>query len=221
MIQLENVCKVYSTEEIDTHALININLNIDKGEFLSICGPSGGGKSTLLAILATHDNITQGRYLFEGNEMREMNRNDILKFRRENIGYIFQEFNLIDDLTVEDNIGIHLLCQKLTKKEITDRVSNLMEHFGLTHRRKHFPYQLSGGQQQRVAVARAMANNPKIIFADEPTGNLDSHNANVVIDLLKSAHSQGTTICMVTHDYNYAKIAQRILLLKDGKLLEA
>ena len=220
MILLDNISKIFSTDEMDTYALADINLAIAQGDFVSIFGPSGGGKSTLLSILAMHDLPSKGKYYFEGILVNGFSSADILKFRREHMGYIFQEFNLIDELTVEDNVGLPLRAVGMTRKEMKKRVDELLAEVDLSNRKMHYPIQLSGGQQQRVAIARALANKPKIIFADEPTGNLDSLNSEIVINLIKSAHQNGSTICMVTHNSDYASIARRTISIRDGKLLE-
>lgn len=220
MILLDNISKVFSTDEMDTYALADINLEIAQGDFVSIFGPSGGGKSTLLSILAMHDLPSKGKYYFDGMLVNGFSAADILKFRRHHMGYIFQEFNLIDELTVEDNVGLPLRAVGMTQKETKKRVDELLAEVDLSNRKMHYPIQLSGGQQQRVAIARALANKPKIIFADEPTGNLDSLNSEIVINLIKLANQNGSTICMVTHNADYAAIARRTISIRDGKLLE-
>lgn len=220
MIVLDNINKVFSTDEMDTYALQGISLEINRGDFVSIFGPSGGGKSTLLSVLAMHDAPTSGIYFFDNNLVNEFSSAKVLKFRREFMGYIFQEFNLIDDLTVEDNVGLPLRAVGLTKKETRKRVDELLDEVELSSRKRHYPIQLSGGQQQRVAIARALANKPKIIFADEPTGNLDSVNSEIVINLIKLANERGATVCMVTHNPDYAAIAKRTISIRDGKLAE-
>jgi putative ABC transport system ATP-binding protein len=220
VIALANVSKIYHTEEMDTYALSGINIHIDRGDFISILGPSGGGKSTLLSILAMHDRPTSGSYLFDGILANSLSPSRVLKFRRENMGYIFQDFNLIDELTVEENIELPLRAMGQSKKQMAIRVDELLEQVDLAGRKRHYPIQLSGGQQQRVAIARALANKPKIIFADEPTGNLDSTNSEIVMNLIAKAHVNGATICMVTHNSVYAESAQRVVSIRDGKLQE-
>lgn len=220
MISLNNVSKIFSTDEMDTFALRDINLTIDEGDFVAICGPSGGGKSTLLSILGTHDLPTTGTYIFDNIEVTKLSAQELLSVRRERIGFIFQEFNLIDDMTVASNIALPLIANGISKKKINERVDEMLDHFGIAHRRNHFPGQLSGGQQQRVAIARAFAANPKIILADEPTGNLDSANGKIVMDMLVDAHKNGATICMVTHDPGCAAAATRTLTICDGQLKE-
>lgn len=220
MIRLNNVSKVFSTEEMDTYALNGINLSIENNEFVAICGPSGGGKSTLLSILGTHDSPTSGQYFFDDMDISQLPHRQLLALRREKIGFIFQEFNLIDDLTVADNVALPLQSQGLGKKETEQRVNAALERFGVAHRKQHFPNQLSGGQQQRVAIARSFVATPKIILADEPTGNLDTANSQAVMDMLKEAHQGGATICMVTHDPHCAAMASRVIFIRDGKLQE-
>jgi putative ABC transport system ATP-binding protein len=220
MISLSNVSKIFSTDEMDTFALRDINLVINEGEFVAICGPSGGGKSTLLSILGTHDSPTTGQYFFDDIEVTKLSAHQLLSVRRERIGFIFQEFNLIDDVTVAGNIALPLIAKGLPKKKVLARVHEMLSHFGIAHRSNHYPGQLSGGQQQRVAIARAFASSPMIILADEPTGNLDSANGQVVMDMLVDAHKNGATICMVTHDPRCAAVATRILTICDGQLQE-
>lgn len=220
MIRLKDVSKVFSTDEMDTYALNGINLSIGNNEFVAICGPSGGGKSTLLSILGTHDLPSTGQYFFDEIEISQLSRRQLLALRREKIGFIFQEFNLIDDLTVSDNVALPLQARGIAKKETARRVDEALERFGIAHRKHHFPNQLSGGQQQRVAIARAFVAELKIIFADEPTGNLDTANSQAVMDMLKDAHQAGATICMVTHDLQCAAMASRIISIRDGKLQE-
>src|SRR5690606_239417 len=177
MIRLENITKVFSTEEMDTYALSDVSLSIGTNEFVAICGPSGGGKSTLLSILGTHDQLTSGQYFFDDLNVNDLSPRQLLALRRERIGFIFQEFNLIDDLSVKDNVALPLQAQGLSKADINRKVDAALERFAIAHRTSHFPNQLSGGQQQRVAIARAFVAEPRVIFADEPTGNLDTVNS--------------------------------------------
>lgn len=219
MIKTENLTKVYRTEEVETRALNNVGLHIKKGEFVSIMGPSGCGKSTLLNILGLLDNITSGSYLFDGQEMAKLKENGRSKIRKQNIGFIFQNFNLIDELTVYENIELPLIYNGIGSAERKERVKEILDRMNISHRSKHFPQQLSGGQQQRVAVARALVTEPKLILADEPTGNLDSKNGNEVMELLTDLHAKGSTIVMVTHSAYDASFSQRTIELKDGEII--
>lgn len=219
MIKIDKLSKVFVTEDIQTKALNEINLTVNSGEFVSIMGPSGCGKSTLLNIIGLLDSFNGGSYQILTNEMANASESQRAKVRKENIGFIFQNFNLIDELSVYDNIELPLIYAKISSTERKKRVSNIAEKLNIVHRLKHFPQQLSGGQQQRVAVARALVMNPKIILADEPTGNLDSINGNEVMELLTDLHAQGTTILMVTHSENDAAYSEKIITMKDGEIL--
>ena len=219
MIKTENLTKVYRTEEVETRALNNVGLHIKKGEFVSIMGPSGCGKSTLLNILGLLDNITSGSYLFDGQEMAKLKENGRSKVRKQNIGFIFQNFNLIDELNVYENIELPLIYNGIGSSERKEKVKEILDRMNISHRSKHFPQQLSGGQQQRVAVARALVTEPKLILADEPTGNLDSKNGNEVMELLTDLHAKGSTIVMVTHSAYDASFSERTIELKDGEII--
>lgn len=219
MIQVNDIQKIFRTEEVETWALDNINLSVKPGEFVAIMGPSGCGKSTLLNILGLLDTPTKGTYLLNGKDVSTMKENDRIDVRKGVIGFVFQSFNLIDELTVEENIELPLLYMGIPKKERRERVQKAMERMNIAHRDKHFPAQLSGGQQQRVAIARAVIANPKIILADEPTGNLDSKNGKEVMELLSELHKEGTTIVMVTHSQHDAGYANRIVKLFDGHIV--
>ena len=219
MIRLENIKKVFRTEEVETLALREVNLEVKEGEFVAIMGPSGCGKSTLLNILGLLDNPTEGSYLLNGREVSTLQENERTDLRKGVIGFVFQSFNLIDELNVYENIELPLLYMGLSAKERKERVEAVMQRMAISHRCKHFPSQLSGGQQQRVAIARAVLPNPKIILADEPTGNLDSKNGKEVMDLLSELHREGTTIIMVTHSQHDATYADRIIHLYDGQVV--
>ena len=219
LIKLENVGKVFVTDEVETHALSGIDLEIRKGEFLSIAGPSGCGKSTLLAILGLLDSPTTGSYLLNGKAVGNLKLNERARIRNREIGFIFQAFNLIGDLTVYENVELPLTYRGMGGAERKKRVHGALERVGMAHRVKHYPSQLSGGQQQRVAVARALAGDPSILLADEPTGNLDSANGEAVMELLRDLHRNGATICMVTHDPRYARTAGRTVRLFDGRIV--
>ncbi|MCP5078663.1 MAG: ABC transporter ATP-binding protein [Psychromonas sp.] len=221
LIKLTNSSKVFYTQEFETHALSQINVQILEGEFVSIAGPSGCGKSTLLSILGLLDDCTEGEFLLKGKSVNELSASDKAKLRNKEMGFVFQSFNLISDLTVEENVALPLTYRnEFSKSEIKAKVYDALGKVNMVNRMTHYPSQLSGGQQQRVAVARAIVGSPAIIFADEPTGNLDSKNAQAVMDLFKSLHDQGATICMVTHDQANAHMAQRIIELFDGKLVD-
>jgi putative ABC transport system ATP-binding protein len=220
MIQLEGVTKVFLTEEVETHALSGIHLEIKRGEYLSIAGPSGCGKSTLLSILGLLDSPTEGRYQLNGSPVENLKAAERARIRNREVGFIFQAFNLIGDLTVYENVELPLTYRGMRSPERKQRVQQALEKVGMSHRMKHYPSQLSGGQQQRVAVARALAGEPSILLADEPTGNLDSVNGQAVMDLLAELHRQGATICMVTHDPRYARYAGRSVHLFDGRVVE-
>ena len=221
LISLQNISKVFYTDEVETHALDNVNLEIAEGEYVSIAGPSGSGKTTLLSILGLLDTPTAGEYMIAGKPVANLSPADRARVRNRQIGFIFQAFNLIGDLTVFENIELPLTYRGMTADERKMRVQKSLEQVGLAHRANHYPSQLSGGQQQRVAVARAVAGDPAILLADEPTGNLDSQNSESVMSLLRELHQGGATICMVTHDARYAHQADRTVDLFDGKVLEA
>src|SRR5204863_87527 len=220
LIRLESVSKVFVTDEVETHALQSIHFDVKKGEYLSISGPSGCGKSTLLAILGLLDTPTDGTYYLNGKPVTGLKLSERARIRNREIGFIFQAFNLIGDLTVYENVELPLTYRGMPSSERKRRVQEALEKVEMSHRMKHYPSQLSGGQQQRVAVARALAGSPSILLADEPTGNLDSKNGEAVIDLLRGLHAEGATICMVTHDPRYAKHADRTVHLFDGKLID-
>src|SRR6202162_4382307 len=220
LIQLEGVTKVFVTDEVETHALAGIHLDIKKGEYLSIAGPSGCGKSTLLAILGLLDSPSDGTYILNSKPVQGLKLSEPARIRNREIGIIFQAFNLIGDLTVYENVELPLTYRGMPGAERKKRVHEALERVGMSHRVKHYPSQLSGGQQQRVAVARALAGDPSILLADEPTGNLDSANGESVMTLLKELHQGGATICMVTHDPRYANFAQRSIHMFDGKIVE-
>lgn len=219
MIHIKDLTKVFTTEEVQTKALNNINLTITEGEFVSIMGPSGCGKSTLLNIVGLLDHISAGSYQLLGEEIAKLSESGRSKVRKANIGFIFQNFNLIDELSVFDNIELPLIYNKVPAAERKSRIHEIAEKLNIAHRLQHYPQQLSGGQQQRVAVARALINNPKIILADEPTGNLDSTNGNEVMELLTRLHAGGATILMVTHSAQDAAFSQKIITMKDGEIL--
>jgi putative ABC transport system ATP-binding protein len=220
VIQLDNVTKVFVSDEVETRALCGINLEIRRGDYLSIAGPSGCGKSTLLSILGLLETPTEGSYILNGRPVHELTPRDRARVRNREIGFIFQSFNLIGDLTVYENIELPLTYRGMTATERSARVIGSLEKVEMIHRMKHYPSQLSGGQQQRVAVARALAGQPSILLADEPTGNLDSHNGEAVMDLLRELHCEGATICMVTHDPRYASYADQTLRLFDGRIAD-
>jgi putative ABC transport system ATP-binding protein len=220
LIKLENIRKVFLTDEVETHALSGINLEIKKGEFTSIAGPSGCGKSTLLSILGLLDTPTEGSYLLNGQPVAKLEFAARARIRNREVGFIFQSFNLIGDLTVQENVELPLTYRGLGATERRERTQQALEKVGMSHRTRHYPSQLSGGQQQRVAVARALAGRPCILLADEPTGNLDSRNGEAVMDLLRELHREGATICMVTHDARFARFADRTIHLFDGRIVE-
>ncbi|MFV8344629.1 ABC transporter ATP-binding protein [Flavobacterium sp. ZB4P13] len=219
MIKIKNLSRVFRTEEVETMALSEISLTIKQGDFVSIMGPSGSGKSTLLNIVGLLDSASGGSYQLLNQEMIGLKEKEKSKARKENIGFIFQNFNLIDELSVYDNIELPLIYNKVPSSERKKKVEDIADKLGISHRLKHYPQQLSGGQQQRVAVARALINDPKIILADEPTGNLDSKNGNEVMELLTDLHSNGATILMVTHSDYDASFSQKTILMKDGVVL--
>lgn len=220
LVILNNVKKVFYTDDVETHALNDINLSINKGEFISITGPSGCGKSTLLSLLGLLDTCTSGVYKLAGHNAVELDRDERARIRNKEIGFVFQAFNLISDMSVAENVELPLTYRTdLSKQNRKDMVAEALQKVDMQHRANHYPSQLSGGQQQRVAVARAISGNPSIILADEPTGNLDSKNAQSVMALLDQLHQQGATICMVTHDAKSAARAQRTIEVFDGKIV--
>ena len=219
MIQINNLSKVFRTEEVETKALNEVSITINQGEFVTIMGASGSGKSTLLNIIGLLDGASSGNYQLLNQEMIGLKEQEKSKVRKQNIGFIFQNFNLIDELSVYDNIELPLIYNNVPSSERKKKVEAIAERLAISHRLKHFPQQLSGGQQQRVAVARALINDPKIILADEPTGNLDSKNGNEVMELLTDLHAQGATILMVTHSDYDASFSQRTIFMKDGIVL--
>ncbi|WP_096086183.1 ABC transporter ATP-binding protein [Agaribacterium haliotis] len=219
MIRLENITKVYRSSEVETTALNNINLNIEAGEFISIMGPSGCGKSTLLNVLGMLDSPSDGKYFFNGEQISRYSERKLAQKRKGHIGFIFQSFNLIDELSVAENIAMPLFYQGIARAERQQRVDEVMQRLNIAHRAKHMPQQLSGGQQQRVAVARALICKPEVILADEPTGNLDSKHGDEVMELLKQVNDEGTTILMVTHSQYHAEYAKRLIHLFDGKVV--
>jgi putative ABC transport system ATP-binding protein len=219
LIKMQNVSKIFFTDELETHALDSIDLEIIKGEYLAIAGPSGCGKSTLLAILGLLDSPTEGNYSLNGQPVSTLKLGDRSRIRNREIGFIFQAFNLIGDLTVYENVELPLTYRGMASTERKEKVQSALERVEMAHRAKHYPAQLSGGQQQRVAVARALVGDPMILLADEPTGNLDSKNGDSVMDLLRDIHGAGATICMVTHDPRYVSHAERTVHLFDGKIV--
>jgi len=219
MVTTEQLVKIFRTDEVETTALNKVNLTIEDGQFIAVMGPSGCGKSTLLNILGLLDNPTSGALYFDGTEVSNFNEKKRTNLRKGNIGFVFQSFNLIDELNVYENVELPLLYQKIAGQERKMKVENMLERMKMSHRRKHFPQQLSGGQQQRVAVARAFVSDPKLILADEPTGNLDSANSEQVMNLLKELNEGGTTIVMVTHSPSDADYAKSIVHLFDGHIV--
>ncbi|HQR37489.1 MAG TPA: ABC transporter ATP-binding protein [Blastocatellia bacterium] len=220
LIRLDNLAKVFSTDEVETHALSGIHLEIGQGEYVSISGPSGCGKSTLLSILGLLDSPTDGEYLLAGEPVANLTLAERARIRNRRIGFIFQSFNLIGDLTVFENVELPLTYRGMGASERKRRVNDALGRVGMTRRAKHLPSQLSGGQQQRVAVARALVGEPSILLADEPTGNLDSKNGEAVMELLRELHRGGATICMVTHDSRFARHADRTVHLFDGRVVD-
>ncbi len=220
LIHLEGVTKVFTTDEVETHALAGIHLEVKKGQYISISGPSGCGKSTLLAILGLLDSPSDGTYVLNGKPVQSLKMSERARIRNREIGFIFQAFNLIGDLNVYENVELPLTYRGMPSAERKKRVHDALERVGMSHRVKHYPSQLSGGQQQRVAVARALGGDPSILLADEPTGNLDSTNGEAVMELLRELHRGGATICMVTHDPRYARYADRTIRLFDGRIVE-
>ncbi|MBX9445469.1 ABC transporter ATP-binding protein [Dickeya chrysanthemi] len=220
LVQLDNVHKIFLTDEIETHALSKINLSIHTGEYVSIAGPSGCGKSTLLSIMGLLDAPTEGQYRLNGTDVERISRREMARLRNREIGFIFQSFNLISDLTIAENVALPLTYRKeLSRAEQKARVIQALEKVNMSHRVRHYPSQLSGGQQQRVAVARAIVGKPSLLLADEPTGNLDSANAEAVMNILDELHQDGATICIVTHDPRSAMRAQRTIVLSDGQVV--
>ncbi len=219
LIQLEGVTKIFYTDDVETHALSGVHLQVFPGEYVSIAGPSGCGKSTLLSILGLLDSPTEGTYTLKGRPVGSLKASERARIRNREVGFIFQAFNLIGDLTVYENVELPLTYRGMRAAERKKRVQEALEKVGMSHRMKHYPSQLSGGQQQRVAVARGLAGDPSILLADEPTGNLDSVNGRAVMDLLTDLHRQGATICMVTHDPRYAGYAHRKVHLFDGRVV--
>ena len=220
LIRMRGITKRFYTEEVETHALSDVDLEIREGEYVSIAGPSGCGKSTLLSLLGLLDTPNEGEYTLGGELVVNLTKGERARIRNRQIGFIFQSFNLIGDLSVYDNVELPLTYRGMSGSERRTRVEDSLERVGMSHRMKHYPAQLSGGQQQRVAVARAVAGGPAILLADEPTGNLDSHNGEAVMELLSSLHRSGTTVCMVTHDARYAEHADRIVELFDGQIID-
>src|SRR4030095_5112027 len=219
VIKLEGLTKVFMTDELETHALSGIQLKTERGDYLAIAGPSGCGKSTLLSILGLLDSPSDGEYTLNGRPVQELTHRERARVRNHEIGFIFQAFNLIGDLTVYENVELPLTYRGIPASERKRRVQESLERVEMAHRMKHYPSQLSGGQQQRVAVARALGGQPSILLADEPTGNLDSRNGEAVMDLLRGLHREGATICMVTHDPRYASYADRTIHLFDGQVV--
>jgi putative ABC transport system ATP-binding protein len=219
MIKTKSLTKVYTTEEVETTALNNVNLEIKEGEFVAIMGPSGCGKSTLLNIIGLLDNPTNGEYEFFDSEVSKYSERQRANLRKGSIGFVFQSFNLIDELTVFENVELPLLYLKIPASKRKKKVEEVLERMQIMHRKNHFPQQLSGGQQQRVAVSRAIVANPKIILADEPTGNLDSAHGDEVMNMLKQLNEAGTTVVMVTHSPSYADYCQRVIHLFDGQIV--
>ena len=221
MIQLDNIRKVFRTEEVETIALGGVTMSVNEGEFVAIMGPSGCGKSTLLNILGLLDNPCEGSYKLAGTEVADLKERDRTQIRKGQVGFVFQSFNLIDELNVEQNVELPLKYVGVPKKERAQRVEEMLRRMGLSHRAKHYPNQLSGGQQQRVAIARAVITNPKLILADEPTGNLDSKNGYEVMQLLSQLNAEGTTVVMVTHSQRDASFASRVINLFDGHIVDS
>jgi putative ABC transport system ATP-binding protein len=219
MIVLADVSRLYRSDEVETTALRGIEVHIRRGEFVAVMGPSGCGKSTLLNIIGTIDRATSGKYLFDGNDITNLGEADLARLRRDNLGFVFQSFNLIDDLTIAENVELGLIYRKWAGKDRRARVTAAMDRVGVAHRAKHYPHQLSGGQQQRAAIARAIVGQPSLILADEPTGNLDTENGAQVMDILQSLNAEGATIVMVTHSPSHADIARRRIDMLDGRIV--
>jgi putative ABC transport system ATP-binding protein len=220
LVRLEGVSKIFQADEVETHAFSDVHLEIRRGKFVSIAGPSGCGKSTLLSIIGLLDSPTEGGYAIHGTPVASLSISELSRIRNREIGFVFQAFNLIGDLTVFENVELPLTYRNMAISERRRRVQEVLDRVGMAHRMKHYPAQLSGGQQQRVAVARALGGQPSILLADEPTGNLDSKNSEAVMNLLKELHGEGATICMVTHDPRYAGMADRSIHLVDGRITE-
>jgi putative ABC transport system ATP-binding protein len=218
LVCIRNLSKIFYSDELETRAVSDLDLNIDRGEYVAISGPSGSGKSTLLSIIGLLDSPTEGEYLLAGELVNELSRSERARLRGQHIGFIFQAFNLIGSLTVQANVERPMTFRKMPADERRRRAAEALERVGMSHRAKHYPSQLSGGQQQRVAVARAVAGSPSLLLADEPTGNLDSANGEKVMDLLRELHQGGATVCMVTHDPRYARYADRTVHMLDGRL---
>ena len=219
MILLADVSRLYRSDEVETTALRSIDLHIRPGEFVAVMGPSGCGKSTLLNIIGTIDRPTSGKYLFADRDITQLNEAELAKLRRDNLGFVFQSFNLIDDLTIAENVELGLIYRKWAGKDRRARVGAAMDRVGVAHRARHYPHQLSGGQQQRAAIARAIVGQPSLILADEPTGNLDTENGAQVMDILKTLNAEGATIVMVTHSPSHADIARRRIDMLDGRIV--
>ena len=219
MITLADISRTYASDEVETTALSAIDLQVDRGEFLAIMGPSGCGKSTLLNVLGTIDRPTAGQYLFDGDDIAAAPEPALAKLRRDHLGFVFQSFNLIDELTIAENVALGLAYRSLPSRDKRDRVAAAMDRVGIAHRRDHYPHQLSGGQQQRAAIARAIVGEPQLILADEPTGNLDTENGAQVMDILSELNAGGATIVMVTHSPAHADIAKRTVHMLDGRIL--
>ncbi len=220
LIRMEEIQKVFRADEVETHALSGVHLTIHRGEYISVAGPSGCGKTTLLSLLGLLDTPTAGRYFLNGQSVANLTFTQRARIRNREVGFIFQSFNLISDLTVYENVELPLTYRGLEQTDRRQRVGEALEKVGMIHRMRHYPAQLSGGQQQRVAVARALAGRPSILLADEPTGNLDSRNGEAVMELLRALHREGATICMVTHDSRFARHAQRTVHLFDGRIVD-
>jgi putative ABC transport system ATP-binding protein len=220
LIHMEGIRKVFYTDEMETHALADVHLEIQDGEFVEVVGPSGCGKSTLLSLMGLLDTPTEGNYLLDGEPVADLSASERARVRNQHIGFIFQAFNLIGDLTVYENVELPLTYRGMSGGERKERVNKALERVGMSHRMDHYPSQLSGGQQQRVAAARAVVGDPLILLADEPTGNLDSTNGEAVMNLLRELHDEGSTILMVTHDPRYSKFAQRTIRLFDGRVTD-
>lgn len=220
MLSMQNISKIYRTELIETHALIDVNFEVNEGDFIAVTGPSGSGKTTFLNLTGLLEPFDKGQYFLDGQDVSKLNDSQLSKIRNEKIGFIFQGFNLISELNLYDNIEVPLIFRGLPSHERKQRIENALEMVGLASRGKHFPAQLSGGQQQRVAIARALAGQPRFLLADEPTGNLDTHMARQVMDLLQEINQQGTTLLMVTHDNELAQRAHRNVQILDGQLTD-
>ena len=219
MIKIKNLSRIFRTLDLETAALSDINLTVNAGEFLAIMGPSGCGKSTLLSILGMLDSPSSGIFNFDGYDIAKYNEKQLAQLRKASIGFVFQSFNLIDELTVYENVELPLQYQKISKSERKKRVEAILKRVGIDHRADHLPQQLSGGQQQRVAVARALVINPKLVLADEPTGNLDSKNGDEVMAMLRELNKEGTTVIMVTHSEKEGNYANRLVRLLDGQIM--